>query len=214
MAMILFGLSVTVYSQEIFNSNDYYSMFDIGGYYDGSDFHFDLMGSYSFYFDIFGSLHIRPEIDIFSKQETLYEANGYGESRADFDSIYAGLHLSALYGYDIGLDFANVFLYGGLGFGYNAFLNSTETGSSSGSGYSTGYDSYDTRKNSAGWAVNYIFGAKLLFSHYGAYIEYKGSFLGDGGRLSAGLTFALGGSASRPKPPPRTNNDNRDRDYF
>jgi hypothetical protein len=49
MAMILFGLSVTVYSLDL-NTNDYFLMGDIGVSYNEADFHFDLMGSYGLIF--------------------------------------------------------------------------------------------------------------------------------------------------------------------
>jgi hypothetical protein len=203
LAIILFGLSVSVYSQSIFNSNDYYLMGDIGGYYDGSDFHFDLMGSYGFYLDILGSLYLRPELELSHKND------------AEYESWHFDPHFSMLYGYDIGVESFNVFLYGGAGVGYDFLLSSTESGGSSGSGL----------------AWNGIFGAKILFYGIGAYAEYRKSFLGGTDRLSVGLTFAIGGSSyvsapyippapyipeePRPEPaPPSTNNNNRDRDYF
>ncbi|GHT60139.1 hypothetical protein FACS1894109_17330 [Spirochaetia bacterium] len=193
--IILFGISAAVYSQEIFNSNDYYLMGDIGVSYDGTEFHLDLMGSYGFYFDTFGSLYLRPELELYYKNDSEYYSWRFGP------------HLSALYGYNIGAEAFSVFLYGGAGIGYNFLLSSTESSGSS------------------GWVGNGIFGAKLLFYGFGAYAEYRMSFLGGTNRLSVGLTFAVGGSSYAPTPykppapapappPPAANNKNRDRDYF
>jgi hypothetical protein len=195
MAIILFGFSAVVYSQDIFNSNDYYLMGDIGLSYDGTEFHLDLMGSYGFYFYELGSLYLRPELEL-----------GY-KNNGEYESRHFGPHFSALYGYNIGVEAFSVFLYGGAGIGYNFLLPSTVSGGNN------------------GLVGNGIFGAKLLFYGFGAYAEYRKDFLGGSDRLSVGLTFAIGGSsyASAPyippapapaPPPPGTNNNNRDRDYF
>jgi hypothetical protein len=121
------------------------------------------------YFSILGSLYLRPELELCHK------------NNAGYESWYFGPHFSVLYGYDFGFGYKSfsVFLYGGAGAGYNFLLSSIETGGSS--------------RN--GWVGNYIFGAKLLFYGFGAYAEYRKSFLGGSNRLSVGLTFAIGGSS-------------------
>jgi hypothetical protein len=185
LTILLFGLSASVYSQSIFVG-------DIGGSYDETESHLDLMGSLGFYLYELGSLYIRPELEFSHKSD------------AKYDSYYGGLHLSALYGYNIEVEPFSLFLYGGAGVGYNLLFS----GKSGGSGF----------------AGNGIFGAKLLLYGLGPYIEYRKSFSGDADRLSIGLTFAIGdGFSSAPAPapapyippaPPNTNNNNRDRDYF
>jgi hypothetical protein len=158
--------------------------------------------SYGFNLDVFGSLYLRPALELGHKNEA--------------DSYYGGLNFSGLYGYNIGIDSFSVFLYGGAGFGYNLLFSSTE----SGDGELVG---------------NGIFGAKILFYGFGAYAEYRKSFLDDTSGLSVGLTFAIGNNYSPapapyipPKPPnintpapapippkpPSINDNNRDRDYF
>jgi hypothetical protein len=165
-------------------------MGEIGGSYNNkSEFYFDLMSSYGYSFDIFGSLYLRPELELSYKSNT--------------GSFYGGLHASAVYGYDIGVESFSVFLYGGAGFGFNFFFSSTDSWGSNGK-----------------LVGNSFFGAKILFYGFGVYAEYRKNFLNDTGRLSVGLTFAIGNSYSPapapsiPQESPKINDNNRDRDYF